>query len=112
MNELPTNVSVIYGVGGALGVAYLFWLIFGGFTTVQHLVLRVLLWTTGCTPWRYPRFLDYAHERILLRKIGGGGGYMFIHRLLRDYFANLGMEEGFSPTPAESQQPDWRQLSG
>ena len=28
---------------------------------------------------------DYAAERIFLRKIGGG--YMFIHRLLQDYFA-------------------------
>jgi hypothetical protein len=31
-------------------------------------------------PWNYPRFLDYAAERILLRKVEGG--YIFIHRLL------------------------------
>ncbi|HTK06050.1 MAG TPA: NACHT domain-containing protein [Ktedonobacteraceae bacterium] len=93
VNELPTNVYVIYGVGDAVAVAYLFWLINGGFATVQHFVLRILLWTTGCTPWRYPQFLDYAHERILLRKIGGGGGYIFMHRLLRDYFANPGIKE-------------------
>jgi hypothetical protein len=48
--------------------------------------------------------LDYAHERILLRKIGGG--YTFIHILLRDYFANLGMEEGSNAPPAESKQPE------
>lgn len=36
---------------------------------------------------RYVDFLDYAAERILLRKVGGG--YMFIHRLLLKYFAEL-----------------------
>jgi hypothetical protein len=35
----------------------------------------------------YVKFLDYAEERIFLRKIGGG--YIFIHRLLQDYFAAL-----------------------
>jgi hypothetical protein len=34
-----------------------------------------------------PRFLDYAAERILLRKVGGG--YIFVHRLLLEYFALL-----------------------
>jgi hypothetical protein len=38
-------------------------------------------------PWNYPRFLDYAAERILLRKVGGG--YIFTHRLLLDYMATL-----------------------
>src|SRR5689334_203677 len=38
-------------------------------------------------PWNYPRFLDYAAEQILLRKVGGG--YIFIHRFLLEYFANL-----------------------
>ncbi len=38
-------------------------------------------------PWNYARFLDYAAERILLRKVGGG--YIFIHRLLMEYFASL-----------------------
>ena len=37
--------------------------------------------------WRYPRFLEYAHQRILLRRVGGG--YMFVHKLLLDYFADL-----------------------
>lgn len=36
-------------------------------------------------PWRYVDFLDFAAQRILLRKVGGG--YIFIHRMLLDYFA-------------------------
>ena len=50
-----------------------------------------LLWHSGQLPWNLPRFLDYAAERILLRKVGGG--YIFIHRLLLDYFASLDEDE-------------------
>jgi hypothetical protein len=44
-----------------------------------------MLWRSGNTPINYARFLDYAAERVLLRKVGGG--YVFIHRLLLEYFA-------------------------
>ena len=104
INEIPANSDVIYGVGDMVTILYLFWLINGGFATVQHLMLRIRLWQIGCIPWRYPRFLDYATERIFLNRVGGG--YMFVHKLLLEYFADLGMEEGLSPTPAESQQPE------
>jgi len=59
----------------------------GGLACIQHGVLRWLLWRSRCIPWNYVRFLDVAAERILLRKVGGG--YIFIHRLLLDYFATL-----------------------
>ncbi|MDJ0904037.1 MAG: hypothetical protein QNJ55_35140 [Xenococcus sp. MO_188.B8] len=35
--------------------------------------------------WNYARFLDYASDRIFLQKVGGG--YIFIHRLLLEHFA-------------------------
>ena len=54
---------------------------------IQHLIVRIGLWKTRCAPWHYPRFLDYAHERIVLHKVGGG--YMFAHTFLLDYFASL-----------------------
>jgi hypothetical protein len=38
-------------------------------------------------PLNYARFLDYCTDRIFLRK--GGGGYIFIHRLLLEHFAAL-----------------------
>jgi len=57
----------------------------GGGAYVQHFVLRFLLWRSRCIPFNYTRFLDYAAERILLRKVGGG--YIFMHRLLLEYFA-------------------------
>ena len=59
----------------------------GGFACIQHVVLRWRLWRAGYVPLNYPGFLDYATERILLRKVGGG--YIFVHRLLLDFFAAL-----------------------
>lgn len=86
--------AVSYGSGDDL-VAALSWgplnillagLVFGGFACLQHLVLRLLLWRTGAMPWNYARFLDFAAERLLLRKVGGG--YIFVHRLLLEHFAD------------------------
>jgi hypothetical protein len=57
---------------------------------IQHYALRFILYRNDHIPWNYARFLDYAAERVLLRKVGGG--YIFIHRLLQDYFASLETE--------------------
>ncbi|MGB3513581.1 MAG: pentapeptide repeat-containing protein [Microcoleaceae cyanobacterium] len=38
-------------------------------------------------PWDYASFLDYAAERIFLQKVGGG--YIFIHRMLMEHFAQM-----------------------
>jgi tetratricopeptide (TPR) repeat protein len=85
--------SAIGWVCGLLGgISYgIFGGWFGGWNAcVRHLVLRMLLWCAGSLPSNYAHFLDYAAERILLHKIGGG--YIFIHRLLLEYFATVGME--------------------
>ena len=37
--------------------------------------------------WQYVAYLDDTVEQQLLRKVGGG--YIFRHRLLQDYFASL-----------------------
>ena len=42
-------------------------------------------------PWNYAHFLDYCHERIFLRNVGGG--YIFIHRMLLEHFANMTDED-------------------
>jgi hypothetical protein len=42
---------------------------------------------TGCTPFRFIKFLDHCAKLILLKKVGGG--YIFIHRMLLDYFADM-----------------------
>lgn len=78
-------------VGSGLGFGLLIGMIAGlkngGFAYLKHYVLRVLLWRNDYAPWNYIRFLDYAAERVFLRKVGGG--YVFTHRLLMEYFATL-----------------------
>lgn len=59
----------------------------GGMACIQHGVLRWLLWRDRMMPWNYTRFLDYAARHILLQKVGGG--YMFVHRFVLEYFAEL-----------------------
>ena len=84
--------AILLGLYYALSSGLFTWFVaglFGGWDAwIKHFVLRFLLWRGGYLPWNLPRFLDYAAERILLRKVGGG--YLFIHRLLREYFASLG----------------------
>jgi hypothetical protein len=75
-------------------VIMFFVLIFGGYTFIQHILLRLLLIFNKSIPWRYLFFLDYACDRIFLRKVGGG--YMFVHRFLMEHFASL--NPALSPT--------------
>src|SRR5207248_3403664 len=73
----------------------------GGIACLQHFTLRFLLWRSKCLPWNYPHFLYYAAEHLLLCKVGGG--YIFLHRLLLDYFADLEAGPTFDKS-AESRQ--------
>lgn len=72
-----------FGLAGLI----MWWLMFGGGNVINHFLLRLLLWANGNMPWTYTRFLNFAAERVLLRQVGGG--YIFMHRLLQAYFANL-----------------------
>ncbi len=85
LSGLMYGLSIGLLVG--LSVGLLVGLLMGGWACLRHSVLRLLLWHAGAIPWNYPRFLDSAAEQILLRKVGGG--YIFVHRLLLEYFASL-----------------------
>jgi hypothetical protein len=67
---------------------------------------RLWLIRQGFTPRNYVRFLDHAADRLLLRKVGGG--YVFIHRMLLDYFAARYVEpsSGDAPTVKSSSTKD------
>jgi tetratricopeptide (TPR) repeat protein len=56
----------------------------GGVAAIKHYTLRLVLAWNKDAPLNLVRFLDYAAERILLRKVGGG--YIFVHRMLLEYF--------------------------
>ncbi|QYO63721.1 hypothetical protein [Leptolyngbya sp. 7M] len=60
-------------------------LVYGGLACIQHFNLRLILYRKGRIPWNYARFLDYAAERLLMKKVGGG--YVFVHRMLMEHFA-------------------------
>jgi hypothetical protein len=79
------STSLIYGLVIGVLIGLISGLRNGGIACLEHLALRLLLWKSGSMPWNCGRFLDYAAERILLRKVGGG--YIFTHRLLLEYFA-------------------------
>jgi eukaryotic-like serine/threonine-protein kinase len=78
---LVTGMSIGLGFGIAVGM------FFGGLTCIKHIVLRLFLYHNGLIPWSYAHFLDYATDCIFLRKVGGS--YIFIHRMLMEYFAAL-----------------------
>jgi hypothetical protein len=82
---LGFQLGILGGLMGGLAVAGAGFLAFGGLACIQHFVLRLILSRSRFAPWNYARFLDYATERLFLRKVGGG--YIFVHRLLLDYFA-------------------------
>jgi len=99
--QIPLGVVVGMGMIG-LGVlpqyallffvAYLF--LFGtdtlfshsGISVLQHLILRFQLEQKKLIPRNYALFLDHAAALVLLRKVGGG--YIFVHRYLLEYFAS------------------------
>ncbi len=85
---LPALLSLI-PIGLLVGVplGLFVGLSLGGLACIRHMILRWLLWRLKSIPRNYPQFLDYAAERIFLRKVGGG--YIFIHGLLLDYFSSL-----------------------
>jgi hypothetical protein len=85
------------GLGAWLFVGLATRLRYGGWACLQHLVLRLGLQYYNCMPRHYADFLDYAAERLFLRRVGGG--YIFIHRLLQKYFATMYQSDRVDSSP-------------
>lgn len=66
---------------------FVLWAAMSGLTILRHYTLRLLLARSHTFPLQARRFLDDATARTLLRRVGGG--YGFVHRRLLDYFANV-----------------------
>jgi hypothetical protein len=90
------SAGLIAGLIAGLSTGLITGLLYGGLAFLRHYVLRFLLWRTGSIPRHYVAFLDYAAERILLRKIGSG--YIFLHRFVLDYFAAQEIAPVFNET--------------
>jgi eukaryotic-like serine/threonine-protein kinase len=80
-------VGPVLGLIAGLVFAPLLALGFGGVPCLRHLAVRGLLAAHGFAPLRYVGFLNEATDRLFLRR--AGSGYLFVHRLLLEYFASL-----------------------
>jgi hypothetical protein len=90
IGSLIVSIPLFGGVMAGLSIGsaisgLLIGLVITGEAWIKHLILRLICYAKGYIPWNYARFLDYATDRIFLRKVGGG--YIFIHRLLMEHFA-------------------------
>lgn len=89
--DTPSNILVI-GTILSLIISLQLASFFGGAAVWEHLNLRFSLYQAGNIPWNYARFLDTCAKIGLLRKVGGG--YIFAHRYLLEYFAGLESSAG------------------
>jgi hypothetical protein len=80
-------VGLLVGLITGLTVGLIASLNRGGTAVVKHYALRLILWRKGYTPLNFVKLLDHCARLILLKKVGGG--YIFIHRMLLEYFADL-----------------------
>ncbi len=96
INDIPINRDNILPIVQLLHALVLviilpaYFTFFGGLGWSQHKALHRILHQNGLIPDRLVPWLDEMTERGLLRRVGGG--YIFIHRSLLEYFA--GLEEG------------------
>ncbi len=94
-------VGLFAGLLSGLLVGLLIWLNFGLGAVLHQQKLLAFLRCCRAIPKNYAQFLDYATERIFLYKVGRG--YIFIHRLLLDYFASPNLSEGTSQATEQRQ---------
>ena len=89
VSEVILAFSLFLAVSLGLLGGLVYGLVNGGDAVIKHYVLRLILSLNGHIPWNIAHFLDYATERIFLQKVGGS--YIFIHRLLLEHFAAMGV---------------------
>ena len=84
--EFPLRNGLISGsiVGLSIGLS------FGLEAALKHFLLRVILTSSGYTPWNYALFLEHAAKHRFIQRVGGR--YRFTHGLLRKHFANINIE--------------------
>lgn len=80
------TLSPVDGVICGLMIGLVMGLFNGGVAYIKHFILRYQLSRAGSVPWSFQHLLNYAVDHILLYK--RGNGYIFIHRLLLEYFVD------------------------
>lgn len=77
-------LSALYS---GLTCGLVFWWNYGAAAVVRHYTFRFILARNNLLPWRLVPFLDHCVDLIFLRRVGGG--YIFVHRLLMEHFAEM-----------------------
>jgi hypothetical protein len=77
------TIGPIFG----LGIGLFFGLRYGITALIQHYTLRSILIVNKLLSKQLIPFLDYCVDLIFLRRVGGG--YIFVHRLLMEHFAEM-----------------------
>lgn len=86
INLILAGIAIASASGLFIGIVF-----GGGIVVVKHIILRVFLFRGGDIPPNYAEFLDHAANDLhILRKVGGG--YIFRHRYLLEYFAGKKLE--------------------
>jgi hypothetical protein len=83
-------LGAIYGLAGALTgatVALSAGYLYSGAGLLGYWLTRIWLVRAGLVPQRQADFLAFAAQRMLILRVGGG--YMFTHRLLLEFFAQI-----------------------
>ncbi|WP_420642133.1 NACHT domain-containing protein [Candidatus Leptofilum sp.] len=89
--SLSWQTFLLFALGATLYLGISAGLAYGGLAAWQQRQLSRVLAENQLIPEDFLPFLDYAAERNLLRKVGGG--YMFVHLLLLDYFRENGSRQ-------------------
>jgi hypothetical protein len=81
------GVGVSHGLAMGLNIGLAVGLLQGGLSVIKHFALRLILWWKEYTPLNFVKFLDQCARLTFLKKVGGG--YIFVQRMLLEYFAEL-----------------------
>jgi hypothetical protein len=88
--ELAAVFLLIMGVTWEFIIGSLTVVKFGFFSLIQHFLLRLMIAQNNMIPFSTTPFLDHCVDLIFLRRVGGG--YIFVHRLLMEHFAEMYVE--------------------
>lgn len=104
LTVLPTALSygLKYGFFAALTTGAVAWLWYGGMALTQYAVLRSMLSLQGAKYFK-TAYLEAAADRALLHRLGGG--YLFVHPMLRSSLARRYEQRATSPSVPAASSP-------
>jgi hypothetical protein len=85
--DIEKIFDVNMGLAAGFAMSVIAGLGYGGYALIQHYTLRLIIARNNLLPWRLAPFLDHCVDLIFLRRVGGG--YIFVHRLLMEHFAEM-----------------------